>query len=56
MVDVLYYGDQVCRAGLSLLTGSGNDAVSVTNLTASGANLVLFTTGNGNPWRGGADH
>ena len=36
--------------GLSLLTGSGNDAVSVTNLTASGANLVLFTTGNGNPF------
>lgn len=50
VVDVLYYGDQVDKAGLSLLTGSGNDAVSVTNLTASGANLVLFTTGNGNPF------
>lgn len=50
VVDVLYYGDQVGRPGLSLLTGSGNDAVSVTNLTASGANLVLFTTGNGNPF------
>ncbi len=50
VVDVLYYGDPVTGQGLSLLTGSGNDAVSVTNLTASGANLVLFTTGNGNPF------
>ena len=50
VVDVLYYGGQADRTGLSLLTGSGNDAVSVTNLTASGANLVLFTTGNGNPF------
>lgn len=50
VTDVLYYGEQVSKAGLSLLTGSGNDAVSVTNLTASGANVVLFTTGNGNPF------
>lgn len=50
VVDVLYYGDQATKQGLSLLIGSGNDAVSVTNLTASGANLVLFTTGNGNPF------
>ena len=50
VVDVLYYGGQADRTGLSLLTGSGNDAVSVTHLTASGANLVLFTTGNGNPF------
>lgn len=50
VVDVLYYGDQASRSGLSLLIGSGNDAVSVTNMTASGANLILFTTGNGNPF------
>lgn len=50
VVDVLYYGDPISKQGLSLLIGSGNDAVSVTNLTASGANLVLFTTGNGNPF------
>lgn len=50
VADVLYYGEQAEKTGLSLLTGSGNDAVSVTNLTASGANLVLFTTGNGNPF------
>ena len=52
MTDVLYYGDPVRERGLNLLTGSGNDAVSVTNLTASGANLILFTTGNGNPFGG----
>jgi altronate hydrolase len=50
VVDVLYYGDQAEKRGLSLLIGSGNDAVSVTNMTASGANLILFTTGNGNPF------
>ncbi len=50
VVDVLHYGEPVKKQGLSLLIGSGNDAVSVTNLTASGANLVLFTTGNGNPF------
>lgn len=50
VVDVLYYGEPAVKQGLSLLIGSGNDAVSVTNLTASGANLVLFTTGNGNPF------
>ncbi len=49
IVDVLSYGEQPQHSGLNLLTGCGNDAISVTNLVASGANLVLFTTGNGNP-------
>lgn len=52
VVDVLGYGDTMKKRGLSLLIGSGNDAMSVTNLTASGANLILFTTGNGNPFGG----
>lgn len=52
VVDVLGYGDPMTKQGLSLLTGSGNDAMSVTNMTASGANLILFTTGNGNPFGG----
>ncbi len=52
VVDVLWYGDQAEKPGLNLLVGSGNDAVSVTNLAASGANLILFTTGNGNPFGG----
>ena len=52
VVDVLWYGDQMKKPGLSLMTGSGNDAISVTNLAAAGANLILFTTGNGNPFGG----
>lgn len=31
------------------MTGPGNDIVSVTNLTASGANIIFFTTGRGTP-------
>ena len=46
---VLDYGEKCTEQGLNLLTGSGNDMVSVTNLTASGAHMILFTTGRGTP-------
>src|SRR5438309_430277 len=36
-------------AGLSLLESPGNDGVSSTALVASGATLLLFTTGRGTP-------
>ncbi len=49
VVDVLDYGDTVTKNGLSLLNGPGNDIVAVTNLTAAGAHLILFTTGRGTP-------
>ena len=49
VVDVLDYGDTVRKNGLSLLNGPGNDLVAVTNLTAAGAHLILFTTGRGTP-------
>ncbi len=52
VVDVLTYGDRVTKAGLSLLNGPGNDIVSVTNLSAAGCHLVLFTTGRGTPLGG----
>lgn len=52
VVDVLDYGDKVQKAGLSLLNGPGNDIVSITNLTAAGCHLVLFTTGRGTPLGG----
>lgn len=52
VVDVLGYGDKVTKSGLSLLDGPGNDIVAVTNLTAAGAHLVLFTTGRGTPLGG----
>ncbi len=47
---VLDYGDKAVKGGLSLLNGPGNDAVSVTNLTAAGAHMILFTTGRGTPF------
>lgn len=49
IVDVLNYGERVTKSGLSLLNGVGNDMVAVTNLMASGAHLILFTTGRGTP-------
>ena len=52
VVDVLDYGDTIQKNGLSLLNGPGNDIVAVTNLTAAGAHLILFTTGRGTPLGG----
>ena len=49
VVDILSYGEAVSRKGLNLVNGPGNDSVSVTNLLASGAQIILFTTGRGNP-------
>lgn len=46
---VLDYGDTISGGGLSLLNGPGNDIVAVTNLSAAGAHLILFTTGRGTP-------
>lgn len=49
IVDVLDYGDSLNLPGLSLLNGPGNDIVSITNLTAAGCHLIVFTTGRGTP-------
>ena len=49
VVDVLDYGDVVTKNGLNLLNGPGNDIVAITNLTAAGCHLILFTTGRGTP-------
>jgi altronate hydrolase len=46
---VLAYGERVSSTGLQLLEGPGNDIVSTTAMTASGAHLILFTTGRGTP-------
>lgn len=50
--DVLSYGQLRKKPGISLLYGPGNDMVSVTAMAASGAQLVLFTTGRGTPFGG----
>ncbi len=47
---VLSYGEPVCRRGLNLLSAPGNDLVASTALAASGAHIVLFTTGRGTPF------
>lgn len=47
--DVLDIGDPLVTKGLNLLNGPGNDIVAVTNLTASGVHMILFTTGRGTP-------
>jgi altronate hydrolase len=47
---VLEYGEQVCEKGLNLLSAPGNDLVASTALAASGAQIVLFTTGRGTPF------
>ncbi len=46
---VLKYGERVSKSGLNLLSGPGNDIVSTTVQTASGAHMILFTTGRGTP-------
>ena len=50
VTDVLGYCEPVKTRGLNLLTGPGNDLVSVSAMTASGAHLILFTTGLGTPF------
>lgn len=49
VADVIEIGSGVEKQGLNLLTGPGNDIVAVTNLTASGCHLILFSTGRGTP-------
>ncbi len=48
--DVLTIGEHPHCQGLNLLTGPGNDMVASTLLAASGAQLILFTTGRGTPF------
>ncbi len=49
VTDVLDYPEMVTKPGLNLLCTPGNDVESTTAEVASGANIVLFTTGLGTP-------
>ncbi|MGB4399405.1 MAG: altronate dehydratase family protein [Daejeonella sp.] len=49
IVAVLDYPEKVSQPGLNLLCTPGNDVESTTAEVASGANIVLFTTGLGTP-------
>jgi len=47
--DVLDFPEKINKPGLNLLCTPGNDVESTTAEVASGANIVLFTTGLGTP-------
>ncbi len=49
IVDVLDYTEKAVKPGLSLVCTPGNDVEATTGKAASGANLILFTTGLGTP-------
>jgi altronate hydrolase len=49
ITDVLSYGEPATKPGLALLEAPGNDGVSSTAMMASGATMLLFTTGRGTP-------
>jgi altronate hydrolase len=49
VVDVLDYTEPATKAGLNMVCTPGNDVEATTGQAASGANLILFTTGLGTP-------
>ncbi len=50
LCGALQFGEQPpAKGGLYMVNGPGNDQVAITNLTAAGAHLILFTTGRGTP-------
>ncbi len=49
VVDVLDYTEPATKSGLNLVCTPGNDVEATTGKTASGATLILFTTGLGTP-------
>lgn len=49
VVSVLDYTEKATQAGLSLVCTPGNDVEATTGKAASGATLILFTTGLGTP-------
>lgn len=49
IVDVLDYTEPVTKPGLHLVCTPGNDVEATTGKAASGATLILFTTGLGTP-------
>jgi len=49
IVDVLDYTEPATKSGLNLVCTPGNDVEATTGKAASGATLILFTTGLGTP-------
>ena len=50
IMDVIDYAEPIdARKGLVIMRGPGYDPVSLTGLFATGAQVILFSTGRGNP-------
>lgn len=49
LCGALNFGETPNGSGLYMVNGPGNDMVAVTTLAASGAHMILFTTGRGTP-------
>lgn len=47
IVDFIDYAQHIRHKGLSIMNGPGNDLESMSGLAASGANMILFSTGMG---------
>lgn len=47
--EVVGYGEPPSRKGLVIMDGPGYDVESITGLAAAGCQLMIFTTGRGNP-------
>lgn len=47
VVDFVDYAELLVKPGLNIMNGPGNDLESMTGLAASGANMILFSTGGG---------
>jgi altronate dehydratase large subunit len=49
IVEVVEYAQKPSKKGLAIMDGPAHDVVSVTGMVASGAQVVVFTTGLGTP-------
>ena len=49
IVEVIDYAQKPARKGLVIMNGPGYDTDSLTGLAAPGAQVMIFTTGRGNP-------
>lgn len=47
IVDFVNYAELIKKKGLNIMNGPGNDLESMTGIAASGANVILFSTGKG---------
>jgi altronate dehydratase large subunit len=49
IVEVVQYAEQPHKSGLIIMDGPALDAVSLTGMLSSGAQIIVFTTGRGSP-------